>query len=344
MRRALAILFLLPLLAVAQENPFAWDKLPVPALGKIPLGFRSLVNGTGQPGQWQIVEVELPSALDPTKKIRRKVLTHIGNNTDADHFPALVFNGKEYGDFILKARVRVTGGKTAPVAGVVFAMKDDKNFYVTATRPQREQVLISYFEDGKLQPGMDAKGNARPDGWVDFSLIVRGKLMYLTANGVAYGELTLGEVRPGKIGFWAQADTTCQIMDVTVDKPPTLARQALEDTLRANTDVLSLSLAAVPPGKKATEIVASTDDKEIGKPAPEEVAKVLGGAEPTVSVTGEIARVAAPVRDVNGAIIAIAIVHIKTSAFGSQARYRAHGISIGNKLGERFSSAAKLFE
>ncbi len=341
MRVPLAILAVLPLALAAQENPFAWDLLPA---GKTPPGFRAFSAGTGAAGGWKISEIELPSLLNPNKTLRRKALVHSGNQTDAAHFPALVLDTREFGDLLFKARIRIVGGKTAPAAGLLFAHKDDRNFYITAVRRDPAQVRIAYFENGKLQNGMDAKAAARPDGWVEFALIVRGPLMYLTVNGIAYGELTLGESRPGKIGFWTQADTTCQILDVSVGKPPTLAQQALEDAMQASTDVVELSLAAIPAGKKTAEIVASTSPKEVGKPARDSAAKLLAGGESTATIEGEIAHVAAAIRDVNGKVIAALLVQIKTSTFGNQARYRAHGVSLANKLGERLPSAAKLYE
>src|SRR4051812_3919661 len=76
------------------------------ALNQSPTGFVSVVSGQGKPGDWKIIEDDVPPLLAPlspnaTKVGKRAVLAQTAQDASDEHFPLLIFNGESFGDFTL---------------------------------------------------------------------------------------------------------------------------------------------------------------------------------------------------------------------------------------------------
>src|ERR1043165_6349228 len=102
---------------------------------KTPAGFRSVVAGEGKPGDWKIVDDEVPSAMRTLTTqaplvSRRTVLGQLAKDPTDEHFPILMFDGDTYGDFTLTTRLKLVSGEVEQMAGVVFQIQDERNFYV----------------------------------------------------------------------------------------------------------------------------------------------------------------------------------------------------------------------
>src|ERR1044072_776420 len=103
--------------------------------GQIPSGFRSIVMGTGKPGDWQVMLDEAPSRLPPLSPQapatdRIAVLAQLARDTTDEHFPMLVFEDELFGDFTLTTRFKPVTGDKERMAGIAFRLQNETNYYV----------------------------------------------------------------------------------------------------------------------------------------------------------------------------------------------------------------------
>ena len=146
----LVILAALTLPLAAAELTFDFSKFPP---DKSPPGFRALLAGEGRPPDWRIVLDEVPPLLAPLSGkapvvTRRAVLAQLSQDPTDEHFPLLVYEGETFTDFTLTTRFKVVRGTRDQMAGVVFRLKDERNFYVV-----RASVFDNTFRFYKVVDG-----------------------------------------------------------------------------------------------------------------------------------------------------------------------------------------------
>src|ERR1041384_5131657 len=108
---------------------FATDKA-----GEAPAGFRSVLAGHGEPGQWRVVLDEVPSLLSPFSPKaagtgQRPVLAQVSRDKTDERFPMLIYEGESFGDFTLTTRFKLVEGAAEQMAGIAFRFVDERNYY-----------------------------------------------------------------------------------------------------------------------------------------------------------------------------------------------------------------------
>ena len=122
-------------------------------LGGVPEGWKPELAGGGRPGTWSIVEVEMPSALEPlspqAKPLNRKpAVAQTSASPEDERFPMLIHTAERFGDFTFTTRFRIDGGTLEQIAGVVFRHQDEKNFYVVRASALGSNLRFYKFVDG----------------------------------------------------------------------------------------------------------------------------------------------------------------------------------------------------
>src|SRR5450755_3463700 len=74
------------------------------AAGQTPTNFQSALAGSGQPGEWKVIEDEVPSLFPPlTGKApattRRSVLAQLSQDPGDNRFPMLIYDAETFKDF-----------------------------------------------------------------------------------------------------------------------------------------------------------------------------------------------------------------------------------------------------
>src|SRR5437867_7917727 len=97
------VVALCALQGLAAERQFDFSKL---AENTTPPGFRSTVAGEGKPGDWRITMDEVPPMLPPFSSrapvvTKRPVLAQLAQDPTEEHFPILIFEEENFGDFKL---------------------------------------------------------------------------------------------------------------------------------------------------------------------------------------------------------------------------------------------------
>ena len=72
--------------------------------GTLPDGWKTELAGVGKPGDWRVVEEDLPPILEPLspqapRLTRKAVIAQTAPSNEDERFPLLIHNSERYGDF-----------------------------------------------------------------------------------------------------------------------------------------------------------------------------------------------------------------------------------------------------
>ena len=79
---------------------------------QLPNGFRSLVIGSGKPGNWQVLQDESAATQSSSNAAveSKTVLAQLAREAIDRHFPVLLFDAETFGDFRMTTRFKIVGG------------------------------------------------------------------------------------------------------------------------------------------------------------------------------------------------------------------------------------------
>jgi hypothetical protein len=288
--------------------------------GQTPSGFHSVLAGSGQPGEWKVIEVEVPSQFAPlTSKAsavtRRSVLAQLSQDPADSRFPMLVYDGETFTEFKLSTRFKIVSGNEEQMAGIVFNYQNPANFFVVRASALGHNLRCYPVVNGQLNtligPTMDIATNV----WHDLVVEREGNRLVCTLDGVAAIKLVdVGAANtPGKIGFWTKSDAVSYFGDTTIDyKPRVPAAQALVNSImKQEPRILTLRIYA-PDAQGQPRVIASNDEKEIGQPGTD--AEKIAIQDGTVSFgkSPGVVAVTLALRDRNGDPMAAVRVRLKS--------------------------------
>jgi hypothetical protein len=317
--RAIGLAGLLGLSAPAAELVF---DLGDGATNRPPPGFTNLLAGKGAPGRWQIVMDELPSAFAPlTDKappMRRPVLAQTSMDVTDERFPLLVYEKATFDDFTLTTKFKLAEGLVEQMAGIVFRLQDEQNFYVIRASALGNNVRFYKMVAGQRSQPIGPEVAVAKGVWHELTIECQGNRMRAALNGSeVLPWLTDTSFNSGRIGFWTKSDAVSYFADIKITyRPRELPAQVIvRDALKRNPRLRGLKIYR-PDGAGQPRVIASNDAAEIGSPGgkPEESAiaegKVFyGKGKDTVSVVQ-------PLRDRNGN--SIAAVRVTMNSFAGQ--------------------------
>src|SRR6266496_3029694 len=133
MRKIAALLvLLLPWFVGAAERAFDFGTMQE---NEPPPGFRSMVTGEGKAGNWRVMLDDVAPLLPPRSEkspvvTKRAVLAQLSQDRTDEHFPLLVFEGETFWDFTFTTRFKTVSGTAEQMAGIVFRLQDETNYYV----------------------------------------------------------------------------------------------------------------------------------------------------------------------------------------------------------------------
>ena len=124
----IAIALLLPLRGAERTIQFSRMKAGEP----IP-GFRSALMGGGRPGDWKIIETEVPPVFraisEKAELPRQNVLAQTGRDLTENRYPLLILQDEDYGDFTLTTRFKLHAGVVEQMAGIAFRVQNESNYF-----------------------------------------------------------------------------------------------------------------------------------------------------------------------------------------------------------------------
>lgn len=310
----------------AAERRFDFDDMPT---NRPPANCFSIVAGEGKPGIWSVIDDDLPLPLPPVSPggpatMKKHVVAQVANDTTDEHFPILVLGKDIYGDFTLKTKFKIVDGLTEQMAGIAFRIQDEKNFYVARASALGKTFYFYKFEKGLRSPPIGNNIPIEKGVWHDLSIECSGPDIHIMLDGKEampmLHDLTFSE---GKIGYWTKSDSISYFSDtkITYVSREPFAQQLVRDTMKEYPRLIGVQVYTPAPHAKGTRILASSDEKEIGKAGGKNEADVIANGTPYFDKQSEMVSVMLPLRDRNGDVEAA--VRIKMRSFPGQTEENA---------------------
>src|ERR1041384_3886272 len=144
-------------------------------LSEAPAGFRSLVAGSGQPGEWKVLRDAVPSLLAPlsplaTAGARRPVLAQLSRDRADEHFPILVYEEETFGDFTLTTRFKIVDGAEEQMAGIAFRLQDERNYYYIRASALGNTFFFFKIVDGQRSAPIGNKVQIPKGVWQEMTI------------------------------------------------------------------------------------------------------------------------------------------------------------------------------
>jgi len=333
--------------AQAAERHFDFSQAK---LNETPPGFRSTVSGEGKPGEWKIVEDELPPTLAPANTTssvttRRQVLAQLSGTAADEHFPLLVFESEIFDDFTLTTRFKTVAGAVEQMAGIAFRFQDERNYYVVRASSLGNTFRFYKFVDGIRSAPVGPEIEIPKGVWHELAVECRGNQIHCLLNGKqVIPALTDSSFTEGKIGFWTKSDSVCYFADTRIVYTPreTLAIRLVRETVEKHPRLIGVNLFGRKGEQGELQVIASTDPAELDKPAGQYEQDAVARDVAYYGKEEGKAIVSLPLHDRNGD--AVAAVRLTMKSFPGQTEQNAviRAKPIAREMEKRFRAAKDL--
>lgn len=353
MFRWIALLLLLGLFvcsarAAERVFDFAEDKLQT-----VPEGFRSVLSGTGEPGDWQVILDDMPSMFAPvstrsTSVAKRRVLAQLSQDRTATRYPMLVYQDELFEDFTLTTHFKLVGGAMEQMAGIAFRIQDEKNYYYI--RASALGTNLSFFKviRGELRDRVSSNVAIPTNQWHELVVECRGNQFRARLNGkelLLVSDITGAEAFDrGRIGFWTKSDSVTYFADTRLSfttKEP-FAQVLVRDAVRRYPRLLGLRIYTLNAAGDTPTVLASADPAELGQPGGKPEAEAIRRGTVFFGKIEGNAHVTLPLHDKNGE--PIAAVRVIMNSFPGQTEQNAmiRALPIVKKMEGRVPTARDL--
>lgn len=322
------------------------------APGSLPEGWKPELAGAGTPGAWKVVEVEVPSVLQPLSPLaprlnRKGALAQTAASREDERFPMIIHTAERYGDFTFSARIRIEEGRLEQIAGLVFRHQDPRNFYVVRASGLGNNLRFYKFVDGERSAPIGPAIAFQKGVWFELSVRAEGNQIDVLVNGTnALPTLTDNSFNAGRIGFITKSDTVASFTDAHIRYRPleTLAASLVRQTLEQQPRLLNLRLYGIAKGSDALRCLAAKNASDLGRSASETVGKVHRENQVYYGRTSEAAVVTTPLHDRNGDVIGVMEFHLKPFAGQIESTTVARVLPTVRKLEAGIAGAQSLVE
>lgn len=319
----------------------------------LPVGFSKLLLGKGKPGDWKIAYDDVPPLLAPiTDKApsvsKRAVLAQLSQDPTDERFPMLVYDGETYGDFTLSTRFKLVSGTTEQMAGLVFRLKDEKNFFVVRASGLGRNIRFYDVVDGQRGTAYGPELEVTPGVWHELQVECRGNQIIVQYDGRnIMPPVSDNTFRIGKIGFWTKSDAVSYFTDTKITYIPREipAQKLVREAVKKYTKLKGLKVYTLNSNDEP-KVVASKDEDEKGSPG--------GTYERNCIKQGEIyygkdkekktVSVVMPLRDRNGDAIAAVRVTMESVLGQTEQNALARATPVVKEMQAQVQTLTELVE
>ena len=315
--RGWVLLTLIALPAPGAERIFDFGAWPE---NQTPPGFRSSVTGRGKPGDWKIILDEVPPLLTPLNPAapvvtKRPVLAQLAQDPTDEHFPLLIYETETFNDFTLTTRFKTVRGALEQMAGIVFRLQNESNYYVLRASSLGNTLKFYKVVNGQRGAIIGPQVEIPSGQWHQLSVECKGNSLRCSLDGKeAIPPLTDSSFISGKIGFWTKSDSVSYFSDTHIIYTPreAPAQQIVRDVLKKYPRLLALRVYVCANDHQATRLIASGNERELGQPGGKTEQEVIGRGETYYGKDKDSVSVIMPLRDRNGEPLAAARVVMKS--------------------------------
>src|SRR4051812_48791379 len=178
-----------------------------------PSGFRSVVSGTGKPGEWKILLDDAPTLLAPVSPkapstSKRPVLAQLSRDKTDEHFPMFVYDEESFDDFVLSTQFKIVDGVEEQMAGIAFRIRDENNYYYVRASALGSSLVFYKLVNGLRSPPVAVKLPISKGIWHDLRLECKGTKILVQLDGKSIlPDMDDNTFLSGKLGFWTKSDS-----------------------------------------------------------------------------------------------------------------------------------------
>ena len=273
------------------------------ATGTFPTGYVSTVSGTGKPGDWKIIEDQIPFAIEPIstkapKMQNRPVLAQLAQDPGDEHFPLLIYNRETFGDFTITTRFKCVSGTVEQMAGIAFRLLDEKNYYVVRASAMGNSFRFYKFVNGQRSQPIGPVIPIPLGVWQEMTVECKGnQIRCLLNEQEVIPALTDNSFSAGKIAFWTKSDSVSYFADTRITYKPrvNLAQVTIRDVMKEFPRLIGLKLFSTNSANELRAI-ASSDEKDLGELSQTTEQKVIATNNPHYVKTKESVSMIMPMR------------------------------------------------
>lgn len=321
------------------------------AVGSTPTGFVSTVTGRGRPGEWKIIEDQVPSAFAPLTASAtvptRRVLAQLDQDPIDEHFPLLIYDAETFGDFTLTTRFKCVRGATEQMAGIAFRIQDEKNYYVVRASSTGKNVRFYKFVNGERSTPIGPEIEIPNKTWHELTVSCKASQIRVSLNGKdVIPTLTDSSFANGKIGFWTKSDSVSQFADtkITFTTRIPFAQELVTSMMTKYPRLIALKIYAYSGAVPTLTTIASTVKDERGQPGDPTGEAVIRDGKVYYGKSDNTCSVVLPLPDRNGEIVAALRVVMKPFPGQTENNAVARAIPIKKDMQNRIQSVKDLLQ
>ena len=334
---------------IAAERRFDFAQFP---LDKTPPGFKSILAGEGKPGEWKVIMDEVAPKLAPlTDKApvlsKQAVLAQLSQDSSDNRFPILVFEEEKFADFTLTTRVKTVSGTNDRMAGIVFRLQDEKNFYVTRISSLDNTFRFYKVINGEISMLIGPKIPVPSGEWRELTVECSGNHIRCRLDGKELiPEMTDTSFSRGRIGFWTKSDSVSYFADTRITYHPieVPAQVMVRETVKKYPRLLGLKVYVRGTEENTTRMVASKTESEMGQPGGKAEADVINQGQVYYGKDAGTVSVTMPLRDRNGDTMAAVRVVMRPFTGQTEQNAVARALPIVKEIQARVQSLQDLVD
>ena len=347
MAAAAVVTSVLALVARADERIFDFATLRE---GDRPSGWRSLRIGQGADADWKAVLADVPPTLKPLsdlapKVARRTVITQARLDPTDERYPLFVFDEERFGDFEAKTRFQVSGAGVAEMAGLVFRLADEGNFYVVRVSTLGRNIRFYKFVGGQRSAPIGPDIPIGKGEWHELSIKCTGNRIEVSLDGKeAIPALTDNSHAAGKVGFFTKSDSTAYFADLRIQYRPleSLAAVVLRNALQKHPRLADLRILGRKSGSKELVVLASRSPSDAGRAATDPEQRTWDENRAYFTKGKEVSWVTLPIHDRNGDVLGVANVGLKAFPGQVESTTVARALPVVRDIEQRIGDATAL--
>ena len=336
--------------AVAAEHKFDFAQAQE---NQPPPGFRSVVTGAGQPGDWRVIMDDVPPLLPPLSPkapavAKQAVLAQLAQDPTDEHFPLLIYEGEAIDDFTLTTRFKTVRGVVEQMAGIAFRVQNPTNYYVVRASSLGNNLRFYKVQNGQRTRPVGPDVPVPSGVWHELKLECKGLVIRCWLNGQELISATdsRNPFTSGKIGFWTKSDSVSYFADTRLDykrhEPP--AQALVRDMLKKYPRLLGLQVYVLANDTKTPRLLASKHTNEVDRAGGKIEQDVITQGTPYYGKEKDSCSVVLPLRDRNGDPVAAVRVIMKKVVGQTEQHAFARARPIVLEMQNRFGSLQDLVQ
>lgn len=317
------------------------------APGTPPSTFRPALTGGGPPPQWQVLQVDAPSALPafpdrPKGTTRETVIAQVSQDPTDERFPLLIYEKEEFGDFTAVLRFRTVSGRVERMAGLAFRLRDERNYYVVRASSLGNSLRFYKFVDGVRSEPIGPEMRIPAGEWHSLEVTCKGNTILCRLDGHdGIPLLTDTSFVRGKLALWTKSDSVSHFggLRVTYDLVKTVPQRLVDRAMERYPKLLGVTVFARVDGR--TVAVASSAADEVGQAGGAAEEKALAEGLIQAGAAAGSSSALYPLRDRNGDPLFAVRLKLRTFPGQTEANVASRGKPIVDHL-ESLVRAAEL--